>query len=102
MSTMVRSIEEGKALAAMMAGVDPATTTFVEDPELRVEPIWMELKKAGDPTAEELRAMEEELALQQGFRFKNSDGVEVAIVIDRFRDGYSVWGITPKVGAVRF
>ena len=101
-STMVRSIEEGKALAAMMVGVDPATTTFVEDPQLRVEPIWMELMKAGDPSVEKLREMEEEVAQQHGFRFKDKDGVEIAIVIDRFRDGFSVWAIGPNGGAVRF
>lgn len=99
---MVRSIEEGKALACAMAGVDPRTTEFVEDPDLRVEPIWIELMRAGNPTKKQKREMQDAVAHQHGFRFKNSKGKEVAIVIDRFRGGFCVWSVLPNGYATRF
>ena len=85
----------------MMAGVPFDPALFTPDPELRVMSAAVAL---GDPDTEEGRkiiadAKSEE---QHGFRFKNTDGIEIGCVIAPFRDEFCVWGVIPGGRAIRF
>jgi hypothetical protein len=101
LTTKFESIEAAKSYAAYLAGVDPKTTKFIEDPKLKVEDISCILLDDPNTSEEIKKEIRNRIAAQKGFRFKNKDGKEVSIVIGPFRDGFDLWLIAENGWAVR-
>lgn len=89
MSTTFGSTDEAKEYIAALAGVDP--TMFEEVPGLKAA--GMEVMLLNDPeTSEELKqSIRDRLSAQKGFKFTDSSGQEIKIVIGPFRDGFDCW-----------
>lgn len=100
MSTQFPTPDSALDFGLSMAGVTRVTAQLVEDPDLRVTPMWLALIDEDDPDYAAKKA--EALDGQKGYRGKNVDGNDFGLVVDRFRDGWCVWGVTPQGAAVRF
>jgi len=99
MSTMFSSVEEAKTTVGFLGGTDPAT--FEEVPDLHVgglETILLEDPNTDEATKQQIR---DRIAAQQGFKFTDSEGNEIKIVIGPFRDGFDCWIIGPAGMAIR-
>ena len=99
MSTLFDRAEEARDYGMMMAGVDPESTEVIEDNSLRVQSaagffIDQDTPKGREQIARDLQG-------QKGYRFKNKNGIEVAIVVAPFREGFCVWGIANNGMALR-
>ena len=101
MTTKFESIEFAKAYATRLAGIDPKTAVFTEDPKLKVEDMSCMLLSEPDVSDEMKQEIRARLDAQKGFRFKNKNGVEVSIVIGPFRDGFDLWFLGPNGFAQR-
>jgi len=101
MTTKFESVENAKNYVCHLAGVDPKTTEFAEDPNLKVEDMSCMLLDDPDTSEKIKKEIRDRIAAQKGFRFKNKDGEEVSIVIGPFRDGFDLWLIAPNGWASR-
>jgi hypothetical protein len=101
MTTMFQTMEAARDFAAIMAGVDPSKTLFVEDADLRITPVWLAMKiDAKLPEAEIEMDKRRVFGQQRAFRFNNRDSLEVAVVIEPFQEGFCAWGVTPSTNIV--
>lgn len=101
MTTKFESVESAKNYASYLAGVNPETTEFTEDPELKVRDVGSWLLDFPDTSEETKKEIRSKIAAQKGFRFKNKKGEEVRIVIGPFRGGFDLWLIAPNGFAQR-
>ena len=99
MSTLFDRAENAKDYGIIMAGVDPQKTEVIEDDSLGVQSAGGFLSDQHTPEGRE--QIVQDLQGQKGYRFRNKDGVEVAIVVAPFREGFCVWGIVNGM-AIRF
>lgn len=100
MSSFFRTPDAALDYGLSMAGVNRETAQLVEDPDLHVIPAWLAFKGEDDPEYEKEKA--EVFKDQKGYRGKNDRGMDFGLVIDTFRDGWCVWGVTPEGSSVRF
>jgi hypothetical protein len=88
---MFESVDEAKAVAASIVGVDPES--FEDDPSLCVGGIEVGLLDDPDTSEEIKREIRARLDTQKGFK-TTKNGEEIRIVIGPFRSGFDCWFIS--------
>lgn len=99
MSTQFPTPDAALDYGLSTAGVTRESAQLVEDPDLCIVPVWVDMLGSEDPEFARLRA--EAIEGQVGYRGRDKDGRDLALVVDRFRDGWCVWSVTQNGGASR-
>lgn len=101
MSTWFEQAEEARDFGIALGGIDPKTVTLMEDNTLKVQFAAGFLSDPDTPEGQE--RIKKDMEGQTEYRFKNRVGIDVAIVVAPFRNGFCVWGvILPDGPTIRF
>jgi len=95
---MFNSVDEAKAVASSMIGVDPES--FEYDQNLCVGGMEVCLLDDPDMSEEIKQEIQARLDAQQGFK-TTKDGEDIQIVIGQFRSGFDCWLIGKNGFGVR-